>query len=134
MTMKRFAPALLAVSLALLGGGCAASRSQVARDFTVMNETDVFELHYGTLENFSNRQTFSWTNTGSRARVRQASSVQSGVALVEIRDPSGLVVHSKNLREQGSFVSFEGKPGVWKITVILDRAAGSLTFEVRKNP
>jgi hypothetical protein len=55
------------------------------------------------------------------------------VALIEIKDPNGRLVHSKNLREQGSFITLEGARGRWKITVILEKATGSLTFEVRKN-
>jgi hypothetical protein len=121
--------------MALGASGCAVTKDAArgARDLTITNQPDVFELHWGSLRNYSNRVTYKWTNTGTKARVRQASSVQDGVAMIEIKDPTGLVVHSKNLREQGSFVSFEGAPGTWKITVIMEEATGSLTFEVRKS-
>jgi hypothetical protein len=65
--------------------------------------------------------------------VRQASTFTNGVALLEIKDPSGLVVHDKNLREIGTFITIEGKPGVWKIKVTLEEAAGNLTFLVQKS-
>ena len=126
------ATALLIGAIGLLLGGCAATH-EMARDFTVMNQPDVFELHYGTLQNFSNRKTFTWTNMGTKAQVRQASSVKEGNGSVEIRNPAGHVVHSKSLRELGSFLTGEGTPGPWKITVVLEGATGSVTLEVRKS-
>jgi hypothetical protein len=127
---------LLAAAVIALGvSGCAATHEtgHGARDLTITNQPDMFELHWGSLRTFSNRISYKWTNTGTKARVRQASSVVDGDARIEVRDPRGTVVHSKNLREQGSFITFAGTPGTWKITVIMDNATGSLTFEVRKN-
>lgn len=125
--MKRLA----ILSIALVLTGCASTRRQVARDLTVMNEPQEFSLHIGSVQNFSHRLTYSWENKGTRATVRQAASLNDGVANLNIRDPGGLLVHSKTLREVGSFETFEGKPGIWKIHVTLDHASGSVTFEVR---
>jgi hypothetical protein len=126
----------VAAVIALSASGCAVTNEAAhgARDLTITNQPDLFELHWGSLKSYSNRITYKWTNTGTKARVRQASSVVDGVALIEVRDPNGLVVHSKNLREQGSFITFQGAPGTWRITVIMEEATGSLTFEVGKNP
>ena len=85
-------------------------------------------MHVGLLENFTHKFTYDWTISGTKATVRQASNFTNGVALLEIKDPSGLVVHSKNLREVGTFITHEGKPGVWKIKITLEEATGSLTF------
>jgi hypothetical protein len=117
---------------ALLQAGCAATHP-VARDLTVTNQPDSFEMHVGELANFTHRFTYNWTTTGTKATVRQASTFTNGVALLEIKDPSGLVVHDKNLREIGTFITIEGKPGVWKIKVTLEEAAGNLTFLVQKS-
>jgi hypothetical protein len=127
---------LAAAVIALCASGCAVTNDAAhgARDLTITNQPDLFELHWGLLKSYSNRVTYKWTNTGTKAKVRQASSVVDGVALIEVRDPTGRVVHSKNLREQGSFITLEGAPGTWKISVIMEEATGSLTFEVRKNP
>jgi hypothetical protein len=118
-------------AIAALLTGCASTR-QVARDLTVMNSPGEFSLHIGSIENFSHRLSYKWENRKTKATVRHASSVTEGVANLEIRDPAGLVVHAKSLREQGSFITFEGKPGVWKIDLILEHATGSVTFEVRE--
>ncbi len=131
--ITRLARALGAVVIAaLLQAGCAATHN-VARDLTVTNQPDSFEMHVGELANFTHRFTYDWTTTGTKATVRQACNFTNGVALLEIRDAAGRVVHDKNLREVGSFITAEGKPGVWKIKVTLEEAAGNLTFLVQKN-
>lgn len=122
---------LVIVAIALLLSGCASTR-QVARDLTVMNNPGEFSLHIGSIDNFSHRVTYKWENRRTKATVRQASSITDGVANLEIRDAAGLVVHAKSLREQGSFITFEGRPGAWKIDLILEHAGGSVTFEVRE--
>lgn len=124
-------PVALILAVALLLGGCA-STHQVARDLTVMNDPGSFSLHIGSMENFSHRMQYKWQNPGNRASVRQASSVKDGVANLEVRDASGLLVHSKSLRELGSFSTPEGKPGTWRIDLILEHTTGSVTFEVRR--
>jgi hypothetical protein len=133
--MRRSLQALMAASalalVSLLGSGCASTHT-VARDLTVTNLPDSFEMHVGTLESFSNTFTYQWTTTGTKATVRQASSIQEGDGLLEIKDPTGLQVHDKNLHEVGTFITAEGKPGVWKIKVTLQKATGSVTFLVAK--
>jgi hypothetical protein len=123
---------LAIVAIALLLTGCA-STHQVARDLTVMNDPGNFTLHIGSVENFSHRMEYRWENPAAKATVRQASSVTGGEATLEVRDAGGRLVHSKSLREQGSFATSEGKPGTWRIGVILGHTTGSVTFEVRRN-
>lgn len=132
--MRRIRIVVIAVILAALAGltGCA-STHEVAKALTVMNQPDSFSLHIGSMENFSHRLRYAWQNSGSKAVVRQASSITGGVARVEVRDPAGHLVHSKSLSESGSFITPEGKPGVWRISLILDRATGSVTFEVGRS-
>lgn len=126
--MKR----IVIVAVALLLGGCATTH-QVARDLTVMNDPGNFTLHIGSVENFSHRMEYRWENPAAKATVRQASSVTGGDGTLEVRDAAGRRVHSKSLREQGSFATTEGKPGTWRIGVILRRTTGSVTFEVRRS-
>lgn len=122
---------LAAVTLALLSGGCAATHT-VARDLTVMNQPDAFSLHIGAVEGFSRRLDYKWENSGTKALVRQASSITAGGARLEVRDAEGRVVHEKSLADVGSFPTAEGKPGAWRVTLLLSRATGSVTFELAK--
>jgi hypothetical protein len=121
---------LAILAFALLLSGCASTR-KVSRDIMVMNEPGVFSLRIGSLENISNRRRYEWINAMGKATVRQASDVKSGVARIEVRDAAGIIVHSKSLTQKGSFTTTAGKPGVWKILLVLDHATGSVMFEVK---
>lgn len=125
-------PLRLLAALALLAAGCASS-SYLARDLTITNQPDSFEMHVGSLENFTQRMSYQWTNSGTKATVRHASSIKEGTARLEIRDSGGRVVHSQDLGQQGTFVTDEGRPGIWRIRVTLERADGSVTFLVQKS-
>lgn len=97
----------------------------------VMNEPGIFSLRIASLEDISHKRRYEWVNAMGKATVRQASNVKSGVARVEIRDGAGIIVHSKSLSPKGSFATAAGKPGVWKIILVLDHATGSVMFEVK---
>jgi hypothetical protein len=113
----------------LLGMGCA-STHPAGNDFQVTNRSDFFEFKIGTAKTLTMSQNYAWWNPDSSATVRQGSDIQGGEALLEIRDADGAVVHSKNLREQGTMVSLKGKPGMWSVKVTLDNATGSVRFQV----
>lgn len=122
------AAALLGTWL-LLGAGCAGTQ-KAGNDFQVTNRSDFFEFKIGDAKTFTMSQNYAWWNPDSSAAVRQDSGIQAGEALVEIRDADGSVVYSKNLREQGTMVSLKGKPGMWSVKVTLDKADGSVHFQV----
>ena len=113
----------------LLGAGCASTHTS-GNDFQVTNRSDFFEFKIGTAKTLTMSQNYAWWNPDSSAAVRQDSNVLDGEALVEIRDADGAVVHSKNLREQGTMASLKGKPGMWSVKVTLDKATGSVRFQV----
>lgn len=113
----------------LLEAGCASTHT-AGNDFQVTNRSDFFEFKIGTAKTFTMSQNYAWWNPDSSASVRQDSGIQSGEALVEIRDADGVVVHLKNLREQGTMVSLKGKPGMWSVKVTLDKASGLVRFQV----
>jgi hypothetical protein len=116
--------------VALLFSGCASTR-KVSRDIMVLNEPGIFSLRIGSLEDISNRRRYEWINAMGKASVRQASDLKSGIARIEVRDAAGIIVHSKSLSQNGSFAMAAGKPGVWKILLVLDHATGDVKFEVK---
>ncbi|HET9252370.1 MAG TPA: hypothetical protein VFP58_09650 [Candidatus Eisenbacteria bacterium] len=118
-------------AIALLAPGCASTHS-VSRDLSVTNETDRFRIRIASLERFTEMLEYEWNTTSSIAMVVQAGGIQDGVAHIEIRDPEGLVIHSKSLREAGTFVTHPGRPGVWKVRFDLDQATGSMDVSLQK--
>lgn len=126
----RTAAVFLAAFSPILIDGCASTHAG-GNDYQVTNRSDFFEFRIGSAESFTMGQTYAWWNPDSSAVVRQNSAITDGVALLEIRDVDGLVVHSKNLREQGTMATFPGKPGMWSVKVTLDKATGSVQFQVQ---
>ena len=122
--------ALLAM-VACLAPACASTHS-VSRNLSVTNETDRFTIRIETMESFTDVLQYDWSTTASIATVVQASGIQDGIASVEIRDPEGLVIHSKSLRESGTFVTHAGRPGVWKVRFDFDKATGSVDVSAQK--
>lgn len=122
---------ILVLVAAALVSGCASTHS-VSRDLSVTNEADQFRIRIGSLESFTEMLEYEWATTGSIATVVQAGGIQGGIAHMEIRDPEGLVLHSKSLRENGTFVTHAGRPGVWKVRFDFDKATGSVDVAVQK--
>jgi hypothetical protein len=127
----RVSPALIVLAFAMTVPGCASTHS-VSRDLSVTNETDRFRMRIGSLESFTEMLEYEWTTTSSIATVVQAGGIEGGIAHMEIRDPEGLVIHSKSLRESGTFVTHAGRPGVWKVRFDFDKATGSVDVGVQK--
>ena len=127
--MRRVRAAALLGAWLLLGAGCASTRT-AGNDFQVTNRSDFFEFKIGAAKTLTMSQNYAWWNPDSSAAVRQDSNILDGEALVEIRDADGSVVHSKDLREQGTIVSLKGKPGMWSVKITLDKATGSVRFQV----
>ena len=121
----------LLVALTMLVGGCA-STSDVSRDLAVTNDPDHFQIRIGAVENFTHMLEYTWTSTGSVATVIQAGELRNGDAHFEIRDPAGLVIHSKSLRGPGTFITYAGRPGPWRLRVDLVKATGTVDVTVRK--
>lgn len=124
----RRAAVLLGTCL-LLVAGCASTHT-TGNDFQVTNRSDFFEFKIGTATNFTMSQNYAWWNPDSTAVVRQDSNIQHGQGLVEVRDADGTVVHSKNMNEQGTATSLKGNPGMWSVKVNLDKADGSVRFQI----
>jgi hypothetical protein len=122
---------LVLLAAGLLAAGCASTRS-VSRDLAVTREPDQFRVRIGSLENFTDMLEYDWTSSGSIVAVSQACDLRGGEGHFEIRDPTGLVIHSRSLRTSGTFLTAAGQPGVWKMRIDLMKATGSVDLTVRK--
>ena len=123
--------ALILLPLLATGGfptGC--EKGSNIQDVRVDNEPGHFTLHFVGMDNFTRTVTYSWENPESTATVEQRSIIEDGAGLVEIKDAVGLLIHAKNLREHGTFMTFPGAPGTWKVTVVLDEATGGATLDL----
>lgn len=121
------APALLA--LAACGGQTISPRFQPE----VSNVTDNFQFQVTGMTNVSQNLSYTWQNTGTIANVNQACSITKGTAQVLIRDAQGTPVYTRNLADNGTFVTNAGATGAWAIEVSLSGVNGTANFRVQKH-
>jgi len=122
---------LVLLAAGLLVANCGSTRS-VSQDLDVTREPDQFRVRIGSLENFTDILEYDWTSDGSIAAVSQDCDLRGGEGHFEIRDPTGLVIHTRSLRTPGTVLTAAGQPGVWKMRIDLMKATGSVDVTVRK--
>jgi hypothetical protein len=58
--------------------------------------------------------------------------VTAGSATLTIRDASGTQVYTRNLADNGTFLTNAGTSGSWTIQVVLTNMSGTINFRVQK--
>lgn len=105
-----------------------------ANQLQVTNATDDFQWQVSNLSNVTQTLTYNWANTGDSANINQSSSLTGGSATLTIRGPTGTVLYTSGLQNNGTFHSQVGAVGTWQIQVVLSKANGTLNFRVQKAP
>ena len=98
----------------------------------IRNLTDTFEFQVTNARNVSQNLNYSWENTGAMANVNRDCSIADGSAQILIRDSQDTVVYTRNLADNGTFVTNAGVTGTWKIAVSLSNFDGTINFRVQK--
>ena len=144
---------LVAVAAVIFLAGC---NESTAPEFSlaVVNTTDDFAAQSANVINGNLDQEFTWQNTGTRANVTDATTINGGVARVVIRDAANVVVYDKALTfasppplqagapgaseldgEPASAViesTQAGVAGAWHIEILLSGFSGTLNVRVQK--
>lgn len=126
------ASAMLMTSLGLLG--CSDNPVSPGKDLQVANVADNFQFQVTALQNYTKTYQYAWTNTGTVATVNQASSLTGGSAVLVVRDNAGTQVYSRSQAENGTFDTAAGVTGSWTITLVTNKATGTINFRVQKKP
>ena len=100
----------------------------------IVNSADNFQFQVTAVNNYTGALNYTWTNTGTAADVNQSCAVSGGVVTLVLLDDQGTEVYSKDLSQDGSFVTSVGTSGSWKIRVIMSHASGTLNFRADKRP
>lgn len=99
----------------------------------IRNLTDTFEFQVTNAQNVSQNLQYDWENTGTSADINQACILQGGSAQLMIRDAQGTVVYTRNLADNGTFLTNAGQAGTWKIQVALSGLDGTINFRAQKH-
>lgn len=98
----------------------------------IINAQDNFQLQATGVKKVSDNLEYSWSNTGTLAKVDHSSSIKKGTATLIILDADGQEVYNKDLSTDGSYTSSAGSAGLWTIKVKLKKLDGDLNFRVQK--
>jgi hypothetical protein len=115
-------------------GGCGGGGLSPRFQPEISNQTDNLQFQATGMTNVSQNLSYNWENTGTVANVNQACSITAGSATLTIRDAQNTLVYTRNLQDNGTFVTNAGATGTWKIQVALSRVDGTVNFRVQKRP
>ena len=130
-----FRPARSIAALLLMGtlGACSDSTAPLLPFQPQINSVqDNFQLQATEVTGVSATQTWSWSNTGTRATVNHSTTTSVGTARVVIRDAAGAVVYDKALLPSLNEPTAAGAAGTWKVQVTLSSYSGTLNFRAQK--
>lgn len=100
----------------------------------IVNSVDNFQFQVTAVRNYTGTLNYTWSNTGTAADVNQSCAISAGVATLVLLDDLGNEVYSRDLSQDGSFVTSVGTAGSWRIRVIMSRASGTLNFRSDMRP
>jgi len=134
--MKRTRQTVLGVIVFILG--CMLAVSQCSDDPLapfepeVTSATDNFQLQATGVKNRTATLTYSWNNTGTRAKVNHSTTTTAGSARLIIEGDGGTQVYDKLLVPSGVDTTTAGVAGAWRIRLVLSRYSGTLNFRAQK--
>lgn len=122
---------LLAFAVVLIFSNCNDS-SLAPFEPEVTNATDNFQMQATGVRNRTTTLTYSWENTGTRAKVNHSTTTTAGTARLVIEDSEGAQVYDETLVPSLDGSTTPGAVGEWTIRLELDHYSGTLNFRVEK--
>lgn len=132
MSWRRRTAPIGAVALALALAAACSDNTSPGVEPEVSNLPDNFQFQITAMQNYSRALQYSWSDGGTRANVDQSTVLSGGTATLILRDANGVQRYSRDLSENGSFVSDSGATGMWTIQVVFSDASGDVNFRVQK--
>jgi hypothetical protein len=101
----------------------------------VTNNTDAFSYQVSAIDNFTGTNTYSWQNTGTVAKITNASDAgPTGTATLTVQDAAGTQVYSGQLLSSGEpLTAPAGVAGAWTIKIVYSNYSNTqVNFAVLK--
>ena len=135
--MKLFKQTVLLMILGILVFPSCSKNSLDEFNPEISNTAGNFQLQATDVSKVSENLEYLWINPGTKtpnikANIDHSSVIDKGTATLKIFDSEGTEVYSRDLNEDGSFVTNEGVPGTWTIRVELSKVSGTLNFRVEE--
>ncbi len=134
MTARTLVPWTIAVAAVLLAGGCRDSSNGIGPEnqLEVTNTVDQFQFQLTALDDVTDRRSYDWENTGTRATIDISQAITAGSATLTILDAEGSVMYEEDIADANDATTPEGLAGTWRIEVVLAKTTGTFNFRVQK--
>ena len=97
-----------------------------------MNVADDFEFQLVNVTGVTHTYTYTWTNSGTIAVVTHSDGVNGGSATLVLRDASGTVRGTIDLKSSGTVTTPAGTSGLWQVQLQLVGVDGSVNLKSQK--
>jgi hypothetical protein len=118
------------IAVVMLAAACSESTAPTF-ELAVSNNPDDFIAQSGTVLNESLDREYTWQNSGTRATVTHATTLDGGIARIVIRDASNFIVYDSALLAAASEQTQAGAAGSWRIEILLSAFSGSVNVRVQ---
>jgi hypothetical protein len=129
---RTFSMTLSAGLLLALGCGDSSTGIGPENQLEVTNAVDQFQFQLTALDKVTDRRTYDWENTGTRATIDISQAINGGSAALTIRDAEGTVLYGAEIAQENETTTPAGISGTWEIEVVLTKCTGTFNFRVQK--
>ena len=133
-TRTRWLAGALLSGAMLCMAGCGDDQNLIGPEnqLEVQNQVDQFELQLSALADVTDRRTFEWQNTGTRATLDVSEEVLGGSAILTVRDADGTVLYEADIADDHDATTPAGTAGLWMIELELTHTTGTFNFRIQK--
>jgi hypothetical protein len=98
----------------------------------ITSATDAFQAQATDVTNVTATQTYTWSNTGSRATINHSTITASGAARLIVKDAAGVTVYDHALVPSLNEPTAVGTAGLWTVQLRFSSYSGTLNFRAEK--
>jgi hypothetical protein len=98
----------------------------------ITSATDAFQAQATDVTNVTATQTYTWSNTGSRASINHSTITASGAARLIVKDAAGVTVYDHELVPSLNEPTAVGTAGLWTVQLRFSSYSGTLNFRAEK--
>ena len=98
----------------------------------ITSAADAFQAQATDVTNVTATQTYTWSNTGSRATINHSTITASGAARLIVKDAAGVTVYDHALVPSLNEPTAVGTAGLWTVQLRFSSYSGTLNFRAEK--
>ena len=121
-------PAALVLAAAAAVSACESENALDTNLITVESLSDLLSFSVNGLDNVTGGVQYLWPMTGGQAVVDVTESINSGSAIIQIRDGGNVVRYQEDARDAVDSTTAPGAQGLWQVSIVLTKVTGGFSF------